>query len=186
MKSLIARFLREDEGQDLIEYAVVGGLAVSRAGLERDQAVGDLERGRGHVAALRAVPTDDRELIDASSVGGATFDLGSATYDMTRVATGQLDAYIEPGPRIVDDVPGMREEFERVGGGAILNDATLGTELYTKYVIVVDEDIDVSNLDELMWAMLTRSDPATSIDIGWRRSYAPAIACREACLCWSV
>jgi myo-inositol-1(or 4)-monophosphatase len=63
------------------------------------------------------------ELVDASSVGGASFDLGSATYDMTRIATGQLDAYIEPGPRIVDDVPGMREEFERVGGGAILNNS---------------------------------------------------------------
>jgi 4-hydroxy-3-polyprenylbenzoate decarboxylase len=34
-----------------------------------------------------------------------------------------------------------------------------------KYVIVVDEDIDVSDLDTLIWAMLTRSDPATSIDI---------------------
>ena len=34
-----------------------------------------------------------------------------------------------------------------------------------KYVVVVDEDIDVSNLEELMWAMITRSDPATSIDI---------------------
>ncbi len=34
-----------------------------------------------------------------------------------------------------------------------------------KYVIVVDEDIDVSNLEELIWAMITRSDPATSIDI---------------------
>ena len=63
------------------------------------------------------------ELIDASSVGGASFDLGSATYDMTRVITGQLDAYIEPGPRMVDDVPGMREEFERVGDGAILNNS---------------------------------------------------------------
>ncbi len=63
------------------------------------------------------------ELVDASSVGGATFDLGSATYDMTRVITGQLDAYIEPGPRMIDDVPGMREEFERVGGGAILNNS---------------------------------------------------------------
>ena len=55
------------------------------------------------------------ELIDASSVGGASFDLGSATYDMTRVITGQLDAYIEPGPRMIEDVPGMRAEFERVG-----------------------------------------------------------------------
>ena len=63
------------------------------------------------------------ELIDASSVGGATFDLGSACFDMTRVVTGQLDAYVEPGPRLVEDVPGMREEFERVGGGAVLNNS---------------------------------------------------------------
>jgi len=62
-------------------------------------------------------------LIDASSVGGGTFDLGSATFDMTRVVTGQLDAYVEPGPRMVDDVPGMRAEFERVGGGSVLNNS---------------------------------------------------------------
>jgi myo-inositol-1(or 4)-monophosphatase len=63
------------------------------------------------------------ELIDGSSVGGATFDLGSACFDITRVCTGQLDAYVEPGPRLVSDVPGMREEFERVGGGAVLNNS---------------------------------------------------------------
>jgi myo-inositol-1(or 4)-monophosphatase len=56
-------------------------------------------------------------------VGGGTFDLGSATFDMTRVVTGQLDAYIEPGPRMIADVPGMREEFERVGGGVVLNNS---------------------------------------------------------------
>jgi myo-inositol-1(or 4)-monophosphatase len=63
------------------------------------------------------------ELIDRSSVGGGTFDLGSATFDMTRVVTGQLDAYIEPGPRMIDDVPGVRSEFERVGDGAVLNNS---------------------------------------------------------------
>jgi myo-inositol-1(or 4)-monophosphatase len=63
------------------------------------------------------------DLLDASSVGGGTFDLGSATYDMTRIATGQLDAYVEPGPRIVDDIPGMRARFEAVGGGAVLNNS---------------------------------------------------------------
>lgn len=63
------------------------------------------------------------DLIDGSSVGGGTFDLGSATFDMTRVVTGQLDAYIEPGPRIIEQVPGMRAEFERVGGGAVLNNS---------------------------------------------------------------
>jgi myo-inositol-1(or 4)-monophosphatase len=61
------------------------------------------------------------DLIDGSSVGGASFELGAASFDMTRVVTGQLDAYVEPGPRLVADVPGMREEFERVGGGAVLN-----------------------------------------------------------------
>jgi myo-inositol-1(or 4)-monophosphatase len=63
------------------------------------------------------------DLIDASSVGGASFDLGSAAFDMTRIVTGQLDAYVEPGPRLVDDIPGMRAEFERVGNGAVLNNS---------------------------------------------------------------
>ena len=42
---------------------------------------------------------------------------------MTRVLTGQLDAYVEPGPRMVDEIPGMREAFEAVGGGAVLNNS---------------------------------------------------------------
>lgn len=63
------------------------------------------------------------ELIDASSVGGGTFDLGSAAFDVTRVLTGQLDAYVEPGPLLVDEVPGMQAEFERIGGGAVLNNS---------------------------------------------------------------
>jgi myo-inositol-1(or 4)-monophosphatase len=61
------------------------------------------------------------DLIEASSVGGGSFELGSASYDMTRVLTGQLDAYIEPGPRIIGELPETRAEFERVGGGAVLN-----------------------------------------------------------------
>ena len=71
----------------------------------------------------RALTEVIAELLDASSVGGGTFDLGSAAFDMTRVVTGQLDSYVEPGPRMVDDVPGMRAEFERVGGGAVLNNS---------------------------------------------------------------
>jgi myo-inositol-1(or 4)-monophosphatase len=72
---------------------------------------------------MRAIAEVIGDLIDASSVGGGTFDLGSASYDMTRIATGQLDAYVEPGPRIVADVPGMRERFARLGGGAVLNNS---------------------------------------------------------------
>ena len=47
-----------------------------------------------------------------------------------------------------------------------------------KYVIVVDDDIDVTNLEELVWAMLTRSDPATSIDFitnAWSTPLDPRI-----------
>ena len=51
-----------------------------------------------------------------------------------------------------------------------------------KWVIVVDEDIDVSDLEELMWATLTRSDPATSIDIitnAWSTPLDPRIPPEE-------
>jgi 2,5-furandicarboxylate decarboxylase 1 len=34
--------------------------------------------------------------------------------------------------------------------------ATFGTELYTKYVIVVDDDIDVFDINDVMWAVATR------------------------------
>ena len=71
----------------------------------------------------RAIAEVLGDLLDASSVGGGTFDLGSATFDMTRIVTGQLDAYLEPGPRLVGEVPGMRERFEAIGGGAVLNNS---------------------------------------------------------------
>ncbi|HLY47889.1 MAG TPA: inositol monophosphatase family protein [Solirubrobacteraceae bacterium] len=105
------------------------------------------ERGRGLRGSRRAAPSDVTDLarmfwaygfrgrpvrpsvevlgdlIDASSVSGGTFELGSQAFAMTRVATGQLDAVIEVGSRLIEDVPGLREEFERVGGGEILNNS---------------------------------------------------------------
>jgi 3-polyprenyl-4-hydroxybenzoate decarboxylase len=36
---------------------------------------------------------------------------------------------------------------------------------YTKYIIVVDEDIDPTDIHQVMWAMSTRSDPEKDIDI---------------------
>jgi UbiD family decarboxylase len=42
--------------------------------------------------------------------------------------------------------------------------AQCGASAYaSKYIVVVDEDIDVTNLEQLIWAMLTRSDPKESI-----------------------
>jgi myo-inositol-1(or 4)-monophosphatase len=63
------------------------------------------------------------ELIDASSVGGAVFDLGSAAFDLTRIVTGQLDAYLDVGSRMIEEVPALRRQFEQIGGGAVLNNS---------------------------------------------------------------
>jgi len=76
-------------------------------------------RGRPARASVEVLA----ELIDASSVGGGTFELGSQCFVMTRLITGQLDAVVEVGSRLVDDVPGMRAEFERIGRGQVLNNS---------------------------------------------------------------
>jgi len=41
----------------------------------------------------------------------------------------------------------------------------MGGAYFTKYIIVVDDDIDPTNLAEVMWAVVTRSRPTQSIDI---------------------
>lgn len=47
-----------------------------------------------------------------------------------------------------------------------------------RYVVVVDEDIDPTNLEDVLWAMCTRSDPERSIDLikrAWSGPLDPAI-----------
>jgi 4-hydroxy-3-polyprenylbenzoate decarboxylase len=34
-----------------------------------------------------------------------------------------------------------------------------------KYVIVVDDDVDPTDLDQVMWAVVTRSDPSTALTL---------------------
>jgi UbiD family decarboxylase len=48
--------------------------------------------------------------------------------------------------------------------GHILSQCGVGAYM-SRYSVVVDEDIDPSNLQEVMWAVATRTDPMTSIDI---------------------
>jgi myo-inositol-1(or 4)-monophosphatase len=58
-------------------------------------------------------------LIDQSSMRGGYFDLGSATFNMTRIVTGQLDAYVDIGRRLVDELPALEAQFRAVGEGAV-------------------------------------------------------------------
>jgi UbiD family decarboxylase len=51
-----------------------------------------------------------------------------------------------------------------------------------KYVVVVDDDVDVSDLNDLIGAMVFRSDPATSIDFirnAWSTALDPSIPPEE-------
>jgi myo-inositol-1(or 4)-monophosphatase len=61
------------------------------------------------------------ELIDLSSVDGGCFDIGSASYCITRILTGQMDAYLDPGQRMADVSGAVRELFLVIGHGALLN-----------------------------------------------------------------
>ncbi len=64
------------------------------------------------------------ELIDISSVDGGIFDLGSATFCITRLLTGQLDAYVDVGDRMIREVPQVEELFLRAGHGHVLNNSS--------------------------------------------------------------
>jgi myo-inositol-1(or 4)-monophosphatase len=59
------------------------------------------------------------ELADGCSMGGGTFELGSAAFALTRVANGQLDAYVDVGRRALDTYPALEPAFLAVGEGAV-------------------------------------------------------------------
>jgi myo-inositol-1(or 4)-monophosphatase len=63
-------------------------------------------------------------LFDVPGSEGAFFDHGSAAYSLTRVATGQIDAYVDPGAASIEAVPQLEEAYLRIGGGHVLNTVT--------------------------------------------------------------
>ena len=72
---------------------------------------------RGRPVVAMSVLLED--LIDQSSMHGGFFDLGSATFDMTRIVTGQLDAYVDPGWYALNELPELEPAFRVAGNGAV-------------------------------------------------------------------
>jgi UbiD family decarboxylase len=76
------------------------------------------------------------------------------------------------GISIKQKYPGHAVQAARIG-------AQCGASAYaSKYVIVVDDDIDVTDLNQLLWAMLTRTDPKESIQFitgSWDSNADPAL-----------
>lgn len=59
-------------------------------------------------------------LVEASGLEAGVFVLSSATYSISRVLTGQLDAYVDIGARLLRDLPGARDKFLRAGRGRLV------------------------------------------------------------------
>jgi myo-inositol-1(or 4)-monophosphatase len=60
-------------------------------------------------------------LVDQSANTGGVFVFNSASFSITRIVTGQLDAYVDIGNRILRDHPGTEAAFRSVGRGNILH-----------------------------------------------------------------
>jgi myo-inositol-1(or 4)-monophosphatase len=73
---------------------------------------------------LTAHPIDELvrvygHLIDGSVRSGGVFVFTSSSFSLTRLVTGQLDAHVDVGHRLLMDDPSLHGRFAAVGGGAI-------------------------------------------------------------------
>lgn len=60
-------------------------------------------------------------LVDQSANTGGIFIFNSATFSISRIITGQLDAYVDIGNRVLRDHPGTEPDFRQMGHGSILH-----------------------------------------------------------------
>ncbi|MED0717597.1 inositol monophosphatase family protein [Aeribacillus composti] len=60
-------------------------------------------------------------LIDKSANNGGVFIFNSASYSISRIITGQMDAYVDIGNRLLKDNPELLKEFQKVGNGRVLH-----------------------------------------------------------------
>jgi len=59
-------------------------------------------------------------LINRSGVSGGCFLFNSSTYSLTRLLTGQLDAVVDIGERVVKEVPSSREELSQPDSSGVV------------------------------------------------------------------
>jgi myo-inositol-1(or 4)-monophosphatase len=59
------------------------------------------------------------DLIDISSVKGGFFSCNSTCYSISRMVTGQLDAYIDIANRIMRDFPAKENKFRHIASGRL-------------------------------------------------------------------
>jgi 4-hydroxy-3-polyprenylbenzoate decarboxylase len=80
----------------------------------------------------------------------------------------------EPGGTRLFVAVSVRQRY--AGHSRQVGHAVVGCQsgAYTgRYVVVVDDDIDVTDLDDVIWAMCTRADPSESVDLVTRAWSTP-------------
>jgi myo-inositol-1(or 4)-monophosphatase len=60
------------------------------------------------------------KLIEISGMEAGVFLFNNAAFSLTRILTGQLDAYVEVGGRILTDHPESESEFVKIGCGRVM------------------------------------------------------------------
>jgi UbiD family decarboxylase len=167
---------------------------------DKRQDEGPFGEWTGHYAGgRRPIPVLDIEAIyhrnDPILVGVPP--MGGGPDEMARYRAVMRSAMIRQNMTNAG-VPGVQQVWcHEVGGARMLHAVSItqrypghavqaahvaaqcGASAYaSKYIVVCDDDVDVTNLDQMLWAMLTRTDPKESIQFitgSWDSSADPAI-----------
>ncbi len=108
-------------------------------------------------------------LSEVGSIGRVDFQLSAQLWDeLDKNAPGIKGVWFIPAARswqivvisLKQAYPGHAKQVALFASGSYKGQATIG-----KAIIIVDEDIDPSNMTEVLWALGTRWDPATGTDI---------------------
>ncbi len=102
-----------------IEYQ---GYPVSLPNLSKNNDLGNMFWSiefNGHPAKLMLDAYG--HLVDRSANNGGIFIFNSATFSISRIITGQLDAYVDIGNRLLKDNPALLPLFQSVGNGKVLH-----------------------------------------------------------------
>ncbi|WP_424217379.1 inositol monophosphatase family protein (plasmid) [Streptomyces sp. BI20] len=124
-------------------------------------------------------------LVDASANTGGVFVFNSATWSISRILTGQLDAYVDIGNRLLRDDPDLLPEFERAGNGRVLHlfpyDIAAAVFLAERAGAIITDghgrplgdtvltDLDVTNQRSCVAASTPELHRALLSGIRWRR-----------------
>ncbi len=121
-----------------------------------------VERGKNHVLRVRAV-THRQDYIYQGLLCGSREDLGILALSRELVV---LKALLSAGydvqdvslmPFLFNGVISIRKKFEGEPKNAMM--AAFGAYSWLKYCVVVDDDVDIHELDDVWWAIATRSQP---------------------------